>query len=202
MERRPLGATGEELSIIGFDDIQMSRYVYPALTTVGQSILQLGEMAAEVLLLPESIDTPDPLTVVFKMKAVNASMLEHFASPWNTIYAAKDLAAGPVADVLVSGAINMGTFFAYIQPLHNGHVTVSFELDTRLVRLPDSELTLSRLQQRGGLLSFHGSVRVAGSRAHDGALHQHHPGAGETARIGQLCAARKLAYEVLHLAKL
>jgi len=35
-----------ELSVIGFDDIQMSRYVYPALTTVGQSILQLGEMAA------------------------------------------------------------------------------------------------------------------------------------------------------------
>ena len=28
----------------------MSRYVYPSLTTVGQSILQLGEMAAEVLL--------------------------------------------------------------------------------------------------------------------------------------------------------
>ena len=39
-----------ELSVIGFDDIQMSRYVYPALTTVGQSILQLGEIAAELLL--------------------------------------------------------------------------------------------------------------------------------------------------------
>ncbi|MBK5540225.1 LacI family DNA-binding transcriptional regulator [Pseudomonas sp. TH05] len=39
-----------ELSVIGFDDIQMSRYVYPALTTVGQSILQLGEKAAELLL--------------------------------------------------------------------------------------------------------------------------------------------------------
>ncbi|WP_338523573.1 LacI family DNA-binding transcriptional regulator [Pseudomonas batumici] len=39
-----------ELSVIGFDDIQMSRYVYPALTTVGQSILQLGETAAEMLL--------------------------------------------------------------------------------------------------------------------------------------------------------
>ncbi len=37
------------------------------------------------------IETPDPLTVVFKMKNVNASMLEHFASPWNAIYAAKDL---------------------------------------------------------------------------------------------------------------
>ncbi|RON97323.1 LacI family transcriptional regulator [Pseudomonas fluorescens] len=46
-----------ELSVIGFDDIQMSRYVYPALTTVGQSILQLGEMAAEVLL--RRIATPN-----------------------------------------------------------------------------------------------------------------------------------------------
>ena len=49
-----------ELSVIGFDDIQMSRYVYPALTTVGQSILQLGEMAAEVLL--RRIATPDLVT--------------------------------------------------------------------------------------------------------------------------------------------
>lgn len=39
-----------QLSVIGFDDIQMSRYVYPALSTVGQSILQLGERAAERLL--------------------------------------------------------------------------------------------------------------------------------------------------------
>ena len=40
-----------------------------------------------------TIETPDALTVIFKMKAVNASMIEHFASPWNAIYAAKDLAA-------------------------------------------------------------------------------------------------------------
>ena len=49
-----------ELSVIGFDDIQISRYVYPALTTVGQSILQLGEMAAEVLL--RRIATPGMAT--------------------------------------------------------------------------------------------------------------------------------------------
>lgn len=40
-----------------------------------------------------AIETPDPLTVVFKMKAANAAMLAHFASPWNCIYSAKDLAA-------------------------------------------------------------------------------------------------------------
>jgi LacI family transcriptional regulator len=49
-----------DLSVIGFDDIQMSRYVYPALTTVGQSILQLGEMAAGVLL--RRIAKPDLAT--------------------------------------------------------------------------------------------------------------------------------------------
>jgi peptide/nickel transport system substrate-binding protein len=43
----------------------------------------------------DTIETPDPLTVVFKMKNVNAAMLEHFASPWNVIYSAKDLAADP-----------------------------------------------------------------------------------------------------------
>src|SRR5882757_9529061 len=44
-----------------------------------------------------TIETPDANTVIFKMKAVNASMLEHFASPWNCIYSAKDLAADPNA---------------------------------------------------------------------------------------------------------
>jgi len=43
----------------------------------------------------DSIETPDPLTVIFKMKAVNAAMLQHFGSPWNYIYSAKDLAQDP-----------------------------------------------------------------------------------------------------------
>lgn len=45
----------------------------------------------------ESIETPNPTTVVFKLKAVNSSMLDHFASPWNCVYSAKDLAADPAA---------------------------------------------------------------------------------------------------------
>lgn len=40
----------EQLSVVGFDDIQICRFVYPALTTVGQSIRQLGETAAARLL--------------------------------------------------------------------------------------------------------------------------------------------------------
>jgi peptide/nickel transport system substrate-binding protein len=43
----------------------------------------------------DTIETPDANTVIFKMKAVNASMLEHFASPWNCVYSAKDLASDP-----------------------------------------------------------------------------------------------------------
>lgn len=45
-----------ELSVVGFDDIELSRYVYPPLTTVGQSIRELGESAAQMLL--SRISTP------------------------------------------------------------------------------------------------------------------------------------------------
>jgi LacI family transcriptional regulator len=38
------------LSVIGFDGIHLGRYIYPALTTVGQSIRQQGEIAAGALL--------------------------------------------------------------------------------------------------------------------------------------------------------
>src|SRR5206468_9316116 len=42
-----------------------------------------------------SIETPDPLTVVVKLKAVNAAMLTSFASPWDCIYSAAKLAQDP-----------------------------------------------------------------------------------------------------------
>ena len=45
----------------------------------------------------DTIETPDPQTIVFKMKAVNAAMIEHFASPWNCIYSAKVLTEDPNA---------------------------------------------------------------------------------------------------------
>ena len=47
--------------MIGFDDIQMCQYVYPALTTVGQSIRDLGEMAASRLLRRIGDSAPLPV---------------------------------------------------------------------------------------------------------------------------------------------
>ncbi|WP_397448692.1 LacI family DNA-binding transcriptional regulator [Pseudomonas sp. NA-150] len=68
-----------DLSVIGFDDIQMSRYVYPALTTVGQSILQLGEMAAEVLL--RRIAAPTTTAVEQRIVAPKIVLRESTAPP-------------------------------------------------------------------------------------------------------------------------
>jgi peptide/nickel transport system substrate-binding protein len=41
------------------------------------------------------IDTPDPLTVVFRLQWPEAAMLANFASPWNCIYSAAKLAEDP-----------------------------------------------------------------------------------------------------------
>jgi peptide/nickel transport system substrate-binding protein len=42
-----------------------------------------------------SIETPDPLTVVFRLKEVDASIMDTFASPWNSIFSAARLRADP-----------------------------------------------------------------------------------------------------------
>lgn len=43
-------AVPEQLSIVGYDDIRMTSYVTPALTTIHQPKVELGRMAAHVLL--------------------------------------------------------------------------------------------------------------------------------------------------------
>jgi LacI family transcriptional regulator/LacI family repressor for deo operon, udp, cdd, tsx, nupC, and nupG len=43
-------AVPQELSIVGFDDIQMASYVTPPLTTVSQPRVQLGQMAMQLML--------------------------------------------------------------------------------------------------------------------------------------------------------
>lgn len=66
-----------------------------------------------------SIETPDPLTVVFKLSAVNPAILEHFASPWNCIYSAaklKDDPAFPTKTILGTGA------FRFTEHVKGSHV--------------------------------------------------------------------------------
>ncbi len=67
-----------------------------------------------------TIETPDANTVVFKMKAVNAAMLEHFASPWNCIYSAKDLAADPNGP---KTKINGTGPFIFVEHVKGSHVS-------------------------------------------------------------------------------
>jgi peptide/nickel transport system substrate-binding protein len=67
-----------------------------------------------------TIETPDAQTVIFKMKAVNASMIEHFASPWNCIYSAKDLAAEPNAP---RTKINGTGPYVFVEHVKGSHVT-------------------------------------------------------------------------------
>ena len=73
----------------------------------------------------DTIETPDAQTVVFKLKAVNAAMLEHFASPWNCIYSAAKLAedpAFPSKTILGSGP------FQFTEHVRGSHVSgVRFE---------------------------------------------------------------------------
>jgi peptide/nickel transport system substrate-binding protein len=66
----------------------------------------------------DSIETPNPTTVVFKMKAVNSSMLDHFASPWNCVYSAKDLAADPNAPRTKINGTGPFTFVEHVKGSH------------------------------------------------------------------------------------
>jgi peptide/nickel transport system substrate-binding protein len=65
------------------------------------------------------IETPDANTVVFKMKSVNAAMLEHFASPWNCVYAAKDITADPNGP---KTKINGTGPFIFVEHVKGSHV--------------------------------------------------------------------------------
>ena len=57
-----------------------------------------------------AIETPDPTTVVFKLKAVNASFLALLASPFNCVYSAAKLKQNPKypdTEVMGSGAFQL-----------------------------------------------------------------------------------------------
>ena len=56
-----------------------------------------GCASRPLVVLPPDRDAPDATTVIFKMKNVNAAMLDHFAYPRNVIYSAQATAANPTA---------------------------------------------------------------------------------------------------------
>ncbi len=66
----------------------------------------------------DTIATPDAETVVFKMKSVNSAMLEHFASPWNCIYSAKDLATDPNGPKTKINGTGPFTFVEHVKGSH------------------------------------------------------------------------------------
>lgn len=53
---RGLSVPGQ-LSVVGFDDIELARYLFPALTSVGMALREVGEATAQVLF--ERIARPD-----------------------------------------------------------------------------------------------------------------------------------------------
>lgn len=66
----------------------------------------------------DKIETPDAATVVFKLKAPLAGMLELFANPYNCIYSAKKLAENPKYpenEIMGSGA------FQFVQHVKGSH---------------------------------------------------------------------------------
>jgi LacI family transcriptional regulator len=46
-----------EISVTGFDDVELSKYMSPPLTTVRQEFFEMGSIAAKILL--ESIESKD-----------------------------------------------------------------------------------------------------------------------------------------------
>ena len=59
-----------DLSVIGFDGIELGSYVYPALTTVGYPIREMGETAASVLVDRIAGGPSDDRDVVLEAKLV------------------------------------------------------------------------------------------------------------------------------------
>jgi peptide/nickel transport system substrate-binding protein len=65
---------------------------YQRISNPPQGVVSLRKAAYSDI---TAIETPDAHTVVFKLKAPNASMITNFASPWDCIYSAAKLKADP-----------------------------------------------------------------------------------------------------------
>ena len=63
------------------------RIIHPPQGVTSSRLVDFGAISG--------IDTPDPLTIVFRLQWPDAAMLANFASPWNCIYSAAKLAQDP-----------------------------------------------------------------------------------------------------------
>ncbi|MBM3565922.1 MAG: ABC transporter substrate-binding protein [Alphaproteobacteria bacterium] len=76
-------------SVLSSADVKAS---YERIVNPPQGVVSLRKAAyADIV----AIETPDPLTVVFKLKEAVAGMLSQFASPWDCIYSAAKLKQDP-----------------------------------------------------------------------------------------------------------
>jgi peptide/nickel transport system substrate-binding protein len=71
------------------EDVKAS---YERIVRPPQGVVSLRKAAYDDI---STIETPDPQTVVVKLKNANASMLANFASPWDCIYSAAKLKQDP-----------------------------------------------------------------------------------------------------------
>jgi DNA-binding LacI/PurR family transcriptional regulator len=53
----------DDLTIVGYDDIPLARFVVPALTTIDQHAPELGRIATQMLFDILNDKTPDPVTI-------------------------------------------------------------------------------------------------------------------------------------------
>jgi DNA-binding LacI/PurR family transcriptional regulator len=63
----------EEVSVVGFDDIQSAAFQNPGLTTVRQPLQEMGELAARALLARLSGEAPKPEITVTPQLIVRES---------------------------------------------------------------------------------------------------------------------------------
>jgi peptide/nickel transport system substrate-binding protein len=88
---------------------------YDRIRNPPQGVISLRQASYEDI---ESIETPDPQTVVFHLSKPDAAMLANFASPWNCVYSAaklKEDANFPRANILGSGP------FKFVEQVKGSH---------------------------------------------------------------------------------
>ena len=59
-----------DLSVIGYDDIELARYTFPPLTTVRQPAAEIGAAAARAIIDHLDGDTPLPLAVALQPELI------------------------------------------------------------------------------------------------------------------------------------